>query len=254
MLPEILQITSLYIFLFALVIGFFSPLTASGGILVIAFMMSLGLSPQEAIAVSMFSSSGSALITFFKMKKADKVNWNFVPAMIVITVVGNVLGSYIVVNIAEDTLQHLVGYLILFAASVIALHKNLGVEVGEASSGKIIIGFILYFLISIYAGFFVGGSGILLRFVALTFFGFTVLQSSGTGSLPWSIAAASSCVLFVYHDVLPFMYAIPMVTGASIGAYIGTHMAIKKGERWVKLVFVCITYLTALYFLISVNT
>lgn len=233
---------------FGLFIGFFAPLTASGGFLVVAFLLALGLPPQTAIACAMFASIGSASMTFTRLKRDGKVVWNFVPALIALTALGNVIGSFVVVNMPDSLLKPLVGVLMVFAASVIAFQSRLGVERRETGKNKTLLGYLLYFLCSVYAGFFVGGSGVVQRFTALTFFGFTVMQSAATGALPWVIAASASSVVFYLHGYLDFSYALPLLVTMGAGAYIGAHTGLKRGEAWVKGVFVGVTYLTAFYF------
>ncbi|MBL1147761.1 MAG: sulfite exporter TauE/SafE family protein [Pseudomonadota bacterium] len=233
---------------FGLFIGFFAPLTASGGFLVVAFLLTLGLSPQAAVACAMFASIGSASMTFTRLKRDGKVVWNFLPPLIALTALGNVIGSFVVVNTPDNILKPLVGFLMVFAASIIAFQSRLGVERQKSSKKKTVLGMVLYFLCAVYAGFFVGGSGVMQRFTSLTFFGFTVMQSAATGALPWVIAASASSVVFYLHGYLDFAYALPLLVTMGIGAYIGAHTGLKRGEAWVKGVFVGVTYLTAFYF------
>ena len=125
---------------FGLFIGFFAPLTASGGFLVIAFLLALGLPPQTAIACAMFASIGSASMTFTRLKRDDKVVWNFLPPLIALTALGNIIGSFVVVNMPDSILKPVVGVLMIFAASIIAFQAKLGVEQRETGKNKTLLG------------------------------------------------------------------------------------------------------------------
>ncbi|TNE31927.1 MAG: sulfite exporter TauE/SafE family protein [Alphaproteobacteria bacterium] len=231
-----------------LVIGFFAPLTASGGFLVVAFLLALGLPPQTAIACAMFASIGSASMSFMRLQRDGKVVRSFLLPMIALTVIGNATGSFIVVNMPEEMLRKIVGVLMIFAASIIAFQTKLGVETRQTTRPKTAMGLFLYTLCSVYAGFFVGGSGVMQRFIALTFFGFTIMQSAATGALPWVFAASASSVVFAWNGYLDFSYALPLLLSMGVGAYIGANTGLKHGEEWVKGIFVGVTYLTAIYF------
>ena len=76
-------------------------------------------------------------------------------------------------------------------------------------------------------------------FYVLTFFlGFTMIEILATGIIPWFVLSISSLVIFALNGIIDYEIGIILLIGMALGGYIGAHMALKKGDLWVKRLFV----------------
>ena len=235
-MPEI--ITLLLVLLSGVAAGFFDSVIGAGGLISVPSLIFLGLPPQIAIATDRFGTIGQTLTALFKFWKAKKIVWKYVPILAIISLAGSLIGANILLNIDSKTLESVVGVLILILLPLIFFKKDIGVQRTKMSKSKMVIGLVIYFFIMIFAGFFGQGTGPMI-FYALTFFlGFTMIEVLATGIIPWFVLSISSVVIFAFNGIIDYRIGIVLLIGMALGGYIGAHVALKKGDLWVKRLFV----------------
>ena len=98
----------------------------------------------------------------------------------------------------------------------------------------------------IFSGFFGQGTGPLI-FYALTFFlGFTMLEVLGTGIIPWFVLSLSSVIIFAFNGIIDYWIGIILFIGMALGSYIGAHVALQKGDRWIKQLFILLVIVSSI--------
>jgi len=235
-MPEIILL--LLVSLIGLVTGFFDSIIGAGGLISVPSLVFLGLPPQIAIATDRLGTIGQTFTALIKFWKAKKIVWRYVPILAVISLAGSLIGANILLNVDQKILESVVGVLILILLPLIFLKKDLGVKQAKPSRSKNIVGLLIYFAIMIFAGFFGQGTGPMI-FYALTFFlGLTMIEVLGTGIIPWFVLSISSVIIFALNGIIDYKIGIVLFITMSIGSYIGAHVAIKKGDLWVKRLFV----------------
>lgn len=65
-------------------------------------------------------------------------------------------------------------------------------------------------------------------------------QSMGMAVFIGFLIAVGSVITFLVNGAIVFMYAIPQAIAGALGAYLGSHYAIKRGNRWVKVLFIAV--------------
>ncbi len=235
-MPEIILL--LLVSLIGLATGFFDSVIGAGGLISVPSLVFLGLPPQIAIATDRLGTIGQTFTALIKFWKAKKIVWKYVPILAVISLAGSLIGANILLNVDQKILESVVGILILILLPLIFLKKDLGVKQAKPSRSKTIVGLLVYFAIMIFAGFFGQGTGPMI-FYALTFFlGLTMIEVLGTGIIPWFVLSISSVIIFALNGIIDYKIGIVLFITMSIGSYIGACVAIKKGDLWVKRLFV----------------
>jgi uncharacterized membrane protein YfcA len=235
-MPEIFTLFS--VFLIGILASFFGTIVGGGTLLSIPFLIMVGLPPQVAIATERFGGIGQTIAAFSKFLKSKKIVWKYVFGLTVISVAGSVIGSNILINIDPILLRNIVGLTILVLLPLLFLKKDLGIEHTMVSKRKIITGSIIYFFVQIFAAFYGGGTGILIAYTLMICFGLTVLESTATKIIPWFFLSISSLIIFANKGIINYKMGVVMMMGMAIGAYFGAHVALKKGNLWVKRLFI----------------
>ena len=109
----------------------------------------------------------------------------------------------------------------------------------------------IYFFIMIFGGFFGQGTGPMIFYVLTFFLGFTLIEVLATGIIPWFILSVSSLVIFGFNGIINYKIGIILLIGMAIGGYAGAHVALKKGNQWIKrlfIIFVIISGIKLLFF------
>jgi len=228
----------LLIYFIGIVTGFFDSIIGAGGLISVPSLVILGVPPQIAIATDRFGSIGQALIATIKFSMAKKVIWKYVPVLGILALIGSFIGANILININPKFLGSLIGILMIALLPLIFLKKDLGIKRFKVSRLKLSIGSIIYLAIMTFAGFYGQGTGPMVFYTLTFFLGLTMIESLGTGVVAWLIISISSTIIFALNGLINYQLGIILFTSMSIGSYIGSHVAIKKGDKWIKNLFV----------------
>lgn len=243
-MPEI--ITLLLVLIVGLVTGFFDSVVGAGGLISVPSLIFLGLPPQVAIATDRFGILGQTFAALVKFWKAKKIVWKFVPILTIISIIGSIIGTNILLNIDQKMLESVIGVFILILLPLIFLKKDLGIKRNEMSRNKKIIGLVIYFIIMTFGAFFGQGTGPMIFFALTYFMGFTMLEVLATNIIPWFALTISSLVIFALNGIIDYKIGIVLLIGMTAGGYIGAHVAIKKGDLWVKRLFVFLVIISGI--------
>lgn len=225
------------IFFIGIASGFIGSMVGGGGLISIPFLIFLGLPPQTAIATDRMGVVGLSLGAIPKFWREKKILWKYIPLFVVISLMGAYIGANILLSIDQKILSRLVGIIILTALPLMFLKSDMGIKSIKETKNKKLVGYLIYFLIMIYAGFFGGGAGALVFYTLMFFFGFTVIEASATGIVPWLPLSLLSLFIFAIHGIVDYRNGIVLFIGMSLGGYLGASTAIKKGNKWIKSLF-----------------
>ncbi len=228
-----------------LVTGFFDTIIGAGGLISVPALIFLGLPPQNAIATDRFGLLGQTLPTLYKFWKAKKILWKYVPILTVISLIGSIIGANILLNVEGKILQSIIGILLIILLPFIFIKQDIGIKQIKVSEFKKKLGLGIYFLVMIFAGFFGQGTWPFTTYALIFFLGFTMLETIGTGVIPWFVLSLSSVIIFALSGIIDYKIGIVLLIGMGIGSYIGAHVAIKKGDAWLKGIFVVFVIVSA---------
>lgn len=241
---ELLTIT--LVFLVGVIAAVMGTLVGGGGLLSIPFLIFVGLPPQMAIATDRLASLGQIITALWTFAKSDKIRWSYIPIFSVLSLIGSFLGVYILFSIDEGVIKYVIGGILLCLLPLVMLSKDLGVKRSKSTKLKIAIGLALYVIVQTYAGFFGGGSGTLIIYVCMFFFGFSIIEVNATGLIPWSLIAISSSIIFIQKGLVDYVLALALFIGMAVGGYFGAKIALKKGDLWVKKLFAILVVVMAI--------
>lgn len=243
--------TSLLVLFTGIAAGFFDSTTGAGGLISVPALVFLGLPPQVAIATDRFGTIGQSLTAMFKFWQAKKIIWKYVPVLTITSLLGSVIGANILLNTDPKILPRVIGFLLIILLPLIFLKPNVGIQRMGVSKSKEIFGLLIYFFIMIFGGFFGQGTGPLIFYTLTYFLGLTMIEVLGTGIIPWFMLSLSSLIIFALSGIIDYSNGIFLIIGMAVGGYIGAHVALKKGDLWVKhlfVLFVTISSIKLLFF------
>lgn len=233
-------VTGVLVFLIGLIAGLVGELGTGAGLISIPLLILLGFPSYIAIATHKLGMVGQSIGPVRKYLKEKSVVWKLVLPLTVISVVGSAVGASILVSINKEFLSRIVGLILLFLLPLIFLQKDRGIKRYNVTKKRRVTGFLVYFLIAIYVGFFGGGSGPMFIFLALFFFGLTMIELKATSKIPAFVANLSAVAVFVYNGYINYLYGVILFFSMMVGARVGVYFVFKKGNAWVKTFVVTI--------------
>jgi uncharacterized protein len=157
---EIEILNLIIIFCISILAGLIGGVVGGGGnLLTIGVLTYFGLPLQNAIATSRFSDIGYVFSAIYKFWKSKKIFLKFILPLTLISLIGGIIGSNLLIQIDENLLSKIIGFLIILLLPLVLIKKNLGIKNIKQSKKKLIFGFFLYFILAIYDGFFGAAGG-----------------------------------------------------------------------------------------------
>ncbi|OGY94043.1 MAG: hypothetical protein A2406_00210 [Candidatus Komeilibacteria bacterium RIFOXYC1_FULL_37_11] len=245
-----MEIKLIIILIIGIASGFIGAIAGAGGLISISFLLFLGIPPQITLATNKFGGMGLSIGALFKFIKEKKIIWRYAILLSFFGILGSLFGSYILINIDLAFLQKLIGILLIVLAPTIFFKRSFGLEEKQVSRQREIFGCLLYFFVAIIASFF-GGLGFITISIVIFFFGLSIIRANATELFSYSIFSLSAVIIFALHGLIDYKIGIALFFGMLLGGYLGAHLAIKKGNQWVKLVFSVVIIIAAIKILLS---
>jgi hypothetical protein len=233
------------LFLVSLVANTFSAFSGGGaGLIQFPVLIFLGLSFSVALATHKVASVALGVGAVLRYLKTSRLERQFVVLMLLTGLPGVVLGGNIILLIpdrmAEIALGILTGGLGIYSILKPQLGQNYEPVhrdwIGCVSGGMVL------FLIGFLNGSLTSGTGLFVTLWLVGWFGMdyqrAVAYTLIMVGLFWNGAGAITLGLLgdIRWDWLP-----ALLLGSLLGGYLGSHLAIKHGNRWIKRAFEIVT-------------
>jgi uncharacterized membrane protein YfcA len=247
--PPVLAI----LFLAAGVAGFIDAAAGGGGLiqlpaLLIAF-------PAHAVTsllgTNKFVSCTGTTFATAQFLRSRVLHWREMLGPVLAAMIGSAAGAataYLVQNLFAVWLRPALVALMIAVLAFTLLRSDLG-QLHAPRFGlrhqrglTVVIGAALGF----YDGVFGPGMGTLLIFLFVTLLGFDFLRASALAkSVNWASNVAALALFLSRGSWLPLV-ALCMAAANGLGGYLGARIALAKGNRWIRLLFVTVVSLLIL--------
>lgn len=221
-------------------------MVASMGLISIPLLIIAGLPPQIATATNKLGSLGMTLVSAYKFARAGKIQWKFAGKFSAIAFVGSYIGSNLLLKVDDRFLEYFIVAIAIVVVPIIIWEKHLGIKHKKTTKRMKNIGYILYFFCLIWSGFIGAGAGTAIFAIFMSLFGFTMLESTATHKIPKLVMTLTALTVFAYHGIIDYKVGLVLFAGMSIGGYVGSSLALQKGNKWVKRIFVIVVLISAL--------
>ncbi len=236
------MLTFLVILLTSFLATLLSSMSGGGASIInLPVLLSLGVSFPLATAAQKISSSFWMLPAAYNYLRKGKVNWILILFSSIFGLFGVYLGVEFIVSIDKNILQKFVGVLILILVLVTYFKKDFGESKNTLVTNlKSKLYYLSVFILGFYESIFGAGNGILFTFSSVYLKGLEFREALGyyfSIAFSWCVFAAALLIYKSYWDLNIF---VPIVIGSLTGGYIGSKLAVYKGNKFIKIIFVVI--------------
>jgi uncharacterized membrane protein YfcA len=137
---------------------------------------------------------------------------------------------------------------LLLLVSIYSLFsKNVGTKDNFQGLTKknILFGMVLALTLGFYDGFFGPGTGSFLIFGLISIFSFDFTRAGGNAKTLNFVSNITSLSLFAFRGQIAYKIGIPVALFMIIGARFGTKVALNKGAKLIKPIFVTMSLAAA---------
>ncbi len=221
------------LFVVALAASFIGIIAGGSGLIVVPALAALGIPLVSAIATNRLYLAAFTLTGLLNyLHKKVPLNLKVVCFFAVVNVAGAIIGSYYVLSIPAQSLKALVAVLMLCAIAAIFIIRRRKMEKSPPTRATYVIAAVAMLAVGFYGGMIGGGGGTVTRVLFIFLLGFTMLEASIAETLLTFAASGTSAAIFIANGAVDYSVLLPMLLGGVIGAYAGSHMAVKKGSGW----------------------
>lgn len=222
-------------------------IAGGGGLISLPALLLVGVPPHLALGTNKFAASLASLNSSITFARSGKVHFPLVKWQIPFTLIGAFLGAWAVLRVSSAFLSKAVLVLILLVGIYTMVHKTLGMKNNfkGLNSYNIIVGCLFALALGFYDGFFGPGTGSFLIFSFIALFGFDFVVASANSKVLNFTSNFASLLIFAWNGKILLHYGIPMAIFMILGSYIGTRLAIQRGAKLVKPIFITMSLLVA---------
>ena len=224
--------------------GFVDAVVGGGGLVQIPALLILlpGMPIATILGTNKFASCAGTTIAVQRYARQVPIDWSSILPAAVAAFVFSFLGSRTVTLLSATFMRPIVLALLVLVAIYVFVVKDLGLVHQPKHTPKkaTYLGVLIGAGLGFYDGFFGPGTGSFLIFLFVGVFGFDFLAASASAKvINWATNIAS-IIYFGWTEHILYQYAVPMAVCNIVGAAIGSHLAIAKGSRFVRVFFLVI--------------
>lgn len=220
--------------------GMVDAVVGGGGLIQVPVLLSHF--PQTAIPtlfgtnkLSSIAGTGTAL---WRFARAVPIPWKVVLPASVAALVGAWLGAAVVAWLPREAMKPLVLVLMVAVAIHTFRRKDFGhVHTRDLTARDRPWAIVFGATIGFYDGFFGPGTGSLLIFGFVRLFGMDLLRASASAKVINTATNLSAIAFFASHGPLLWTVGLVMAACNLAGAQVGTHLALRRGTRFLRKVF-----------------
>lgn len=244
----------LIVFIASLIANTFSALAGGGaGLIQFPVLIFLGLSFSVALATHKVASVALGVGATVRYLKEDVLERNFAWFMLAVGIPAVLLGSFAIINIPDVLAKLALGLLTMGLGVYSVFQKQLGHYYAPRHRDKrgFIIGGILLFIVGFLNGSIASGTGLFATLLLVRWFGMdykrAVAHTLVLVGLFWN---GSGAVVLALIAQVKWSWIPVLLFGSFIGGYLGAHLAILKGNSWIKRGYEIVTILVGLKLLV----
>lgn len=229
------------------VAGFIDAVVGGGGLIQIpALLISLPKTPLPTIfGTNKIAALAGTSISALQYSKRIKFNYTLLITISICAGLASFLGAKVVSFINVNTLKPVILVVLILIAVYTFLKKDLGaVQTKNLSFDKqLIYGSLIGIIVGFYDGFFGPGTGSFFVLGFVVILGFEFVQASAYSKVINCMTNISALLVFIKQGNYILELAIIMSVCNITGNLIGTRLALKKGNTFVRTIFLLIVTL-----------
>ncbi len=217
------------------VTGAVGAITGGNSLINVPLMIMVGMTPRQAVATNMFAVTFMTISATARFARARILKWDLLVPLGVITFISSALGALIAVKLPETIVKLVVGVSMGALVVFIALHRNAAPP--PPTRARRLVGYAVSTALGIYGGFFSGGYTTLMTVLCTVCFSLTMMESVAVTKPVNLISCVAASAVFFAGGIIDLRVGLPLAAANLAGGWVGAHVALKGGDKFVRLLF-----------------
>ena len=220
--------------------GFLNTVAFGGSLLALPMLIFLGLPTAVANGtnrVAIFFQNFSAIMGFRRKGVSD---FNYSILLAVPAVIGAAIGALIAIDV-RDALFNLILAVVMITMLVLTLlnpTERLKDKIESGNKDSKIVAMIVFFFIGIYGGFIQAGVGLLVITALRLLTGMDLVRTNAIKVFVIFFYTVVALGIFISQGKVNWYLGPTLAVGNACGAWLGSHWAVEKGDKWIKVMLI----------------
>lgn len=232
------------LFAAALLAGFVDSIAGGGGIITVPALLAVGFPPHLALGTNKLQASFGSLTATLNYRRGQMFRFRELVVGIVFTALGAFAGTMTVQIISAEWMKHIIPILLVIIFGYVLCNPSLGAVHRPHRMAPGLFYLVFGCLIGFYDGFFGPGTGSLWVVALTLWLGFDLKKATAHTKALNFTSNLVALATFIWGGHVVVFAGVLMGAGQMLGAYLGSHLVLKRGTRFVRVFFLCIVALT----------
>ena len=238
------------VFTIGILAGFINTLAGGGSLLTLPMLIFMGLPTAVANGTNRIAIIAQCVFAVGGFKRKGVSNFKLSLLFSIPGVLGAIIGAHIAVDISDILFKRVLAIVMMLVLGLILLDPAKRWHVNRRTSGgnpvslgrnQLILTMIVLFFIGIYGGFIQVGVGFIIIAALTTITGFNLVVTNSHKVFIAGIYTIFALIVFAFNGMVCWTVGLFLAAGMGLGGWIGSHCAVAKGERWIRLVLtICV--------------
>jgi len=225
--------------------GYIDAVAGGGGMLNLPALLFAGVPPVSALAVNKMTGIAGTSLAVTKYAIEKRIHWRTVFYAAIPCLLASYIGGRIALNASASVLAWAILMCIPIALYVVLRDKPS--PIAEQPKTSFVKTILAITPLGFYDGVLGPGTGTYMAIAVRKFLKFDFLLATATIKPLNLLTNIGAAIAFLLAGKVIWSIAIPMLLASSAGGWIGSHSAIKGGDKFIRrvLVFVLVLMLVA---------
>lgn len=228
----------------AFVAGFIDAVVGGGGLIQLpALLINFPKTPIATLfGTNKIAALAGTTISAYKYSKRVKYNYKLLIIVSICSGLASFAGARIVSYINVNTLKPIILVILILIMVYTFFKKDLGKIKSKSLSLKnqLIFGSLIGTIVGFYDGFFGPGTGSFLVLGFVVIMGFEFIEASAYSKVINCMTNLAALLVFVKQGNYIIELAIVMAICNVLGSIMGTRLALKRGNGFIRIIFMVI--------------
>ncbi len=241
------------IFAVGIIAGFINTIAGGGSLLTLPILIFLGLPTVIANGTNRLAILIQCLFAVAGFKRKGVSNFKLSFQLSVPALLGAIIGAQIAVDMSDVLFKRVLAIAMLSALGLTlwtplqklmpAKQPHINLQNGSENrslinSGRnqLIITMIVFFFIGFYGGFIQVGVGFIIIAALTTIMRLNLVVTNNHKVFIVGVYTIFALIVFVVNSKVCWKMGMCLAAGMGLGGWIGSHWAVAKGEKWIRLV------------------
>ena len=224
----------LFLFFVGILAGFLNTLAGGGSVLVLPVLILSGIPSPIANATNRVAILIQNMTGSYNFHKHQILDVRPVFHITIAAVLGAIIGSFFAVKLTSEIFDKILGMVFLFILFIMLRpHKQ------KNRFTKVLpkwLEFLIFLVVGFYGGFIQAGVGFIFLATLNLIEEFSLIKANAVKVFIIMCYTLFAVLIFAINGKIIWKYGLILSAGNFIGAYLGVKAAIRKGEKFVRIV------------------